>query len=199
MIGGYSVVTQDVLPSPPPSPRESRSSARTATDSSGAAFQTNTIETLQTAFRLLTEPSLNTTQAVERIRAEVPPTAELEELLAVHCIVRARVHQMKYGSIAGNGRFPILALETARSLGHQMVAIGIQEEASRDIEPSAARTHWISSGQLSKLIDILKTGRHHRDHDGRPGEAHEDLLRDPAGLAAREAAVHSAREEYRCA
>src|SRR3954447_18373656 len=37
-----------------------------------------------------------------------------------------------------------------------MVAIGIEEEASRDIEPLAARTYWISLGQLSKLIDILK-------------------------------------------
>lgn len=63
---------------------------------------------------------------------------------------------MKYGLIAGNGRFPILALETARSLGHEVVAIGIQEEASREIESLAAKTYWISLGQLSKLIDILK-------------------------------------------
>ena len=63
---------------------------------------------------------------------------------------------MKYGLIAGNGRFPILALETARSLGHEIVAIGIEEEASRDIEALAARTYWISLGQLSKLIEILK-------------------------------------------
>jgi DUF1009 family protein len=63
---------------------------------------------------------------------------------------------VKYGLIAGNGRFPILALETARALGHEIVAIGIEEEASRDIEPLAARTYWISLGQLSKLIEILK-------------------------------------------
>jgi UDP-2,3-diacylglucosamine hydrolase len=63
---------------------------------------------------------------------------------------------VKYGLIAGNGRFPILALETARSLGHEIIAIGIEEEASRDIEALAARTYWISLGQLSKLIDILK-------------------------------------------
>ena len=63
---------------------------------------------------------------------------------------------MKYGLIAGNGRFPILALEMARLLGHEIIAIGIEEEASRDIEPLAARTYWISLGELSKLIDILK-------------------------------------------
>jgi DUF1009 family protein len=63
---------------------------------------------------------------------------------------------VKYGLIAGNGRFPLLALETARSLGHEIVAIGIEEEASREIEPLAARTYWISLGELSKLIEILK-------------------------------------------
>jgi DUF1009 family protein len=64
---------------------------------------------------------------------------------------------MKYGLIAGNGRFPLLALETARSLGHQVVAIGIEEEASREIEALAWKCYWISLGQLSKLIEILKS------------------------------------------
>ena|SRR5690348_5398827 len=63
----------------------------------------------------------------------------------------------KYGMIAGNGRFPLLALETARRLGDEVVAIGIKEEASPEIEGLAARCHWISLGQLSKLIDILKS------------------------------------------
>ncbi len=64
---------------------------------------------------------------------------------------------MRYGLIAGNGRFPILALETARKLGHEMVAIGIKEEASSDIEPLAARCYWISLGELSRLVEILKS------------------------------------------
>ena len=63
---------------------------------------------------------------------------------------------MKYGLIAGNGRFPVLALETARKLGHEVVAIGLREEASPEIEALAARCHWISLGELSKLIEILK-------------------------------------------
>jgi DUF1009 family protein len=58
--------------------------------------------------------------------------------------------------IAGNGRFPLLALETARKLGDEVVAIGIKEEASPEIERLAARCHWISLGQLSRLIEILK-------------------------------------------
>lgn len=62
---------------------------------------------------------------------------------------------MKYGLIAGNGRFPVLALESAHSLGHEIVVIGIKEEASREIEPLASRCYWISLGELSKLIEIL--------------------------------------------
>ena len=64
---------------------------------------------------------------------------------------------MKYALIAGNGRFPILALESARKLGHEVVAIGIKEEASPEIEPLASRCYWISLGELSRLIDILKS------------------------------------------
>lgn len=62
---------------------------------------------------------------------------------------------MKYGLIAGNGRFPILALNAARELGHEVVAVGIKEEASPEIEPLASRCYWISLGQLSRLIEIL--------------------------------------------
>src|SRR5215510_1239755 len=63
---------------------------------------------------------------------------------------------MRYGLIAGNGRFPILALESARRLGYQITVIAIQEEASKEVEGLADRCHWISLGQLSKLIDICK-------------------------------------------
>ncbi|HEY1206144.1 MAG: UDP-2,3-diacylglucosamine diphosphatase LpxI [Bryobacteraceae bacterium] len=62
----------------------------------------------------------------------------------------------RYGLIAGNGRFPILALETARKLGHEVVVIAIQEEASKEVEALAARCHWVSLGQLGRLIEILK-------------------------------------------
>jgi len=41
---------------------------------------------------------------------------------------------MRYGLIAGNGRFPLLALESARRLGHDVTAIAIQEEASPEVE-----------------------------------------------------------------
>jgi UDP-2,3-diacylglucosamine hydrolase len=63
---------------------------------------------------------------------------------------------MRYGLIAGNGRFPVLALESARRLGHEVIVIAIREEASPEIESLALRCHWISLGELSKLIEILK-------------------------------------------
>lgn len=62
----------------------------------------------------------------------------------------------RYGLIAGNGRFPILALETARSLGHEVIVAAIREEAAPEIEPLATRCYWISLGDLSKLIEIFK-------------------------------------------
>jgi DUF1009 family protein len=62
---------------------------------------------------------------------------------------------MPYALIAGNGRFPILALEAARSLGHEVVVVAIREEASPEVEKLATRCHWVSIGELGKLIDIL--------------------------------------------
>jgi hypothetical protein len=62
----------------------------------------------------------------------------------------------RYGLIAGNGRFPVLALETARRLGHDIVVIAIEGEATEEIERHGAPVHWITIAQLGKLIDILK-------------------------------------------
>jgi DUF1009 family protein len=62
----------------------------------------------------------------------------------------------RYGLIAGNGRFPLLALESARQLGYHITVIAIQEEASKEVESLADGCHWISLGQLGKLIDICK-------------------------------------------
>ncbi len=58
--------------------------------------------------------------------------------------------------IAGNGRFPLLALETARAAGDEVVVVAIKEEASPEVEQLAERCYWISLGQLSRLIEILK-------------------------------------------
>ncbi len=62
----------------------------------------------------------------------------------------------RYGMIAGNGRFPVLALEVAQREGHQVVVLAIENEASPALATLTRTLHWINIGQLSKLIDILK-------------------------------------------
>ncbi len=60
-----------------------------------------------------------------------------------------------WGLIAGNGRFPFLVLEGARSQGIEMAVIAIKEEADPDLAGLTARLHWVSLGELSKTIDFL--------------------------------------------
>jgi UDP-2,3-diacylglucosamine hydrolase len=67
---------------------------------------------------------------------------------------------MKLGLIAGNGRFPFLVLDAARSMGYDVVVIAIREEASKDLEAAAAGPppvplHWLSVGQISACLQIL--------------------------------------------
>jgi DUF1009 family protein len=60
-----------------------------------------------------------------------------------------------WGLIAGNGRFPFLVLEGARSQGIEMAVIALKEEASPELEKIAKRLHWVSLGELSKTIDLM--------------------------------------------
>ena len=60
-----------------------------------------------------------------------------------------------WGLIAGNGRFPFLVLEGARSQGIDMAVIAIKEEADPALAERVARLHWVSLGELSKTIDLL--------------------------------------------
>ena len=62
----------------------------------------------------------------------------------------------KLGIIAGNGRFPFLVLEAARAQGYDVVVAAIKEETSLEIETlGAASVHWLSLGELSKLIETF--------------------------------------------
>ena len=61
-----------------------------------------------------------------------------------------------WGLIAGNGRFPFLVLEGARSQGIEMAVIALKEEASPELEKAAKRLHWVSLGELSKAIDLMQ-------------------------------------------
>jgi len=63
----------------------------------------------------------------------------------------------KLGLIAGNGSFPLLLLDAARAQGAQVVVAAIREETSPLIENrGAAAVHWLSLGELGKLIDTFK-------------------------------------------
>jgi UDP-2,3-diacylglucosamine hydrolase len=62
----------------------------------------------------------------------------------------------KLGIIAGNGRFPFLVLDAARAQGYEVVVAAIKEETSPEIESrGAAAVHWLSLGELSKLIETF--------------------------------------------
>jgi UDP-2,3-diacylglucosamine hydrolase len=62
----------------------------------------------------------------------------------------------KLGIIAGNGRFPFLVLDAARAQGYDVVVAAIKEETSPEIESRGATVHWLSLGELSKLIETFK-------------------------------------------
>ncbi len=190
-IGGYSVITQDVLPfSTTVSKRENRSSAPTTSAWSGAVSRPRRIEALQTAFRLLTRAGLNTSQAIERIRAESAAVRRSGRAARIHRRLRARRHQvMRYGLIAGNGRFPLLALETRaeagpRRGGHRHQGGGVTRDRSRwrraaTGSRSAQLSRLDRDSQEEGITEVMMCG---------PGEARQHFLVDPAGLAAGEAA-----------
>jgi len=62
----------------------------------------------------------------------------------------------KLGLIAGNGRFPFLVLDAAHAQGYDVVVAAIKEEAFPDIESRGAIVHWLSLGELSKLIETFQ-------------------------------------------
>src|SRR5438270_3342087 len=63
----------------------------------------------------------------------------------------------KIGLIAGNGRFPLLVLDAARARGAEVVVAAIKEETFPEIEShGASAVHWMSLGELSRLIDTFK-------------------------------------------
>lgn len=63
----------------------------------------------------------------------------------------------RIGLIAGNGKFPLLVLDAARAQGMEVVVVAIKEEAFPEIEDhGAASVHWLSLGELSKLIETFQ-------------------------------------------
>jgi DUF1009 family protein len=73
----------------------------------------------------------------------------------------------RLGLIAGNGRFPFLLLEAARAHGAEVVVAAIKEETDPEMNARAAvdpgmRVHWLSLGELSKLIETFQREGVHR-------------------------------------
>jgi DUF1009 family protein len=64
---------------------------------------------------------------------------------------------MRIGLIAGNGKFPLLVLDAARAAGYEVVVVAIKEEAFPEIEDrGAVSVHWLSLGELSRLIETFQ-------------------------------------------
>jgi len=63
----------------------------------------------------------------------------------------------KLGLIAGNGKFPLLILDAAKAQGNDVIVAAIKEETFPEIEQrGAAAVHWLSLGELSKLIETFQ-------------------------------------------
>jgi UDP-N-acetylglucosamine acyltransferase len=82
-VGGYSVITRDVLPfSMTVTPRESKTYGENKVGLERRGFDAPVIAALHKAFRILAKSGLNTSQAIDRILAEVESSPETEELIA---------------------------------------------------------------------------------------------------------------------
>jgi UDP-2,3-diacylglucosamine hydrolase len=69
----------------------------------------------------------------------------------------------RIGLIAGNGSFPLLVLDAVRAQGFDVIVAAIKEEASPEIEQhGATAVHWLSLGELSKLIETFQREGVHR-------------------------------------
>ena len=66
------------------------------------------------------------------------------------------LHPLKFGLIAGNGKFPFLVLEGARKAGASVAVAAIREETDPDIERLADRLTWVGIGQLGKMLRFFK-------------------------------------------
>jgi UDP-2,3-diacylglucosamine hydrolase len=64
---------------------------------------------------------------------------------------------MRYGLIAGNGKFPFMVLEGARRAGADFSVVAIREETDEEIERIAERVQWVGIGQLGKMIRYFKS------------------------------------------
>ena len=67
---------------------------------------------------------------------------------------------MRYGLIAGNGKFPFLVVEGARRAGAALAVAAIREETDplieRAVKDSGGSLTWVGIGQLGRMIRFFK-------------------------------------------
>src|SRR5271170_7674994 len=76
-------------------------------------------------------------------------------------VASGRFSVKKLGLIAGNGRFPFLLLDAARAHGEEVVVAALKEETDPEMDSRAAadpgvQVHWLSLGELSRLIETFQ-------------------------------------------
>jgi len=65
----------------------------------------------------------------------------------------------RYAVIAGNGSFPFLVLDAAREQRIEPLVVAIKEETLPGIAEKTSNLHWLSLGEVSKLLDLLSAER----------------------------------------
>ena len=65
----------------------------------------------------------------------------------------------RYAIIAGNGSFPFFVLDAARDQGIEPLLVAIKEEASQELSQKTSNIHWLSLGEVSKLLELLSAER----------------------------------------
>ena len=98
---------------------------------------------------------------------------------------------MKFGLIAGNGKFPFMVVEGARRSGVPLVVAAIREETDPEMDQRAERVKWVGIGQLGRMIRFFKGGCREGDYGG-AGEARSDLQSCGSGRAHVEGASETA-------
>lgn len=62
----------------------------------------------------------------------------------------------RIGLIAGEGEFPLLFAQAAKSRGMEVITAGIKNHTAAEIENYSDKTEWIALGELNKLIQFFR-------------------------------------------
>ena len=82
---------------------------------------------------------------------------------------------MRYGLIAGNGKFPLLVARRRAARRRLSLGRAIHEETDPQIESLADRVEWVGIGQLGKMIRFFKRRGSGKGNHGRTGQTRSDF------------------------